>query len=167
MISGAPNRAIASLSASTQKSGVIVFETRNDSTLRLPTSRIATKYKNPCAIGKYVRSLAQTWFARSIRRPPQQIRVDQRVARRNTGARSAVNGLDAHAAHQGHQVHSADLKSLTYELLGEPACTIKRMLQMQLIDPAHQNQVLFAHRTRRVVEDPREKDATRHRGHDP
>jgi len=59
-ISGAPYRAIASVSASMQKSGVIVFATRNDRTLRLATSRIATRYKNPCAMGKYVRSDAQT-----------------------------------------------------------------------------------------------------------
>jgi hypothetical protein len=38
-VSGALYRAIASVSASTQKSGVIVFEIRNESTLRLATSR--------------------------------------------------------------------------------------------------------------------------------
>jgi len=53
-------RAIASLSAATQKLGVMVLETRNDRTLRLAPSRIATRYKNPCAIGKYVRSEAHT-----------------------------------------------------------------------------------------------------------
>src|ERR1019366_5190071 len=37
-------------------------------------------------------------------------------------------------------------------LLGEPPCAIERMLQVQLIDPAHQSQILFAHRTRRVVD---------------
>jgi len=68
-ISGRPNFDIASSSASTQKSAVSVFESRKARTLRLATSRIATKYIKPCAIGKYVRSLAQTWFGRSIARP--------------------------------------------------------------------------------------------------
>src|ERR1019366_6387538 len=110
MISGAPNREIASCSASTQKSGVIVLETRNDSTLRLTTSKIATRYKNPCAIGKYVKSLAHTWFARSDRRPPQKMGVDERAARWNTGARRALYRLDAQAAHESRHVYPADLK---------------------------------------------------------
>jgi hypothetical protein len=68
-ISGTPNFDIASSSASMQKSAVIVFESLNARTLRLATSRIATRSIKPCAIGKYVISLAQTWFARSIARP--------------------------------------------------------------------------------------------------
>jgi hypothetical protein len=37
-----------------------------DSTLRLATSRIATRYKNPCAIGKYVRSELPTRLGRQL-----------------------------------------------------------------------------------------------------
>ena len=59
-ISGTPNFDIASSSASTQKSAVRVFERRKLSTLRLATSRIATRYMKPCAIGRYVISLAHT-----------------------------------------------------------------------------------------------------------
>src|ERR1039458_3889590 len=86
------------------------------------------------------------------RQAPQQIRADQRVARWNTGARPAVYRLDAHAAHPIRHVYPADLKSVPNELLGEPPCAIERMLQVQLIDPVHQSQILFAHRTRRVVD---------------
>jgi hypothetical protein len=43
-ISGLPYFPSASCNASTQKSGVIVFDTRQDSVLRLPTSMIATRY---------------------------------------------------------------------------------------------------------------------------
>ena len=51
-ISGVPYRAKASSNASIQKSVVRVLEVLNASTLRLATSRIATRYINPCAIGK-------------------------------------------------------------------------------------------------------------------
>jgi len=51
-ISGLPYFPSASCSASTQKSGVIVFDTLQASVLRLPTSMMATRYWNPCAIGR-------------------------------------------------------------------------------------------------------------------
>src|SRR6202021_4240837 len=59
-IPGLPYFPSASCSASTQKSGVIVFDTRQDRVLRLPTSMMATRYWNPCAIGREVRSAGQT-----------------------------------------------------------------------------------------------------------
>jgi hypothetical protein len=71
-ISGCPNFEIASWSASTQKSAVSVFESLKLSTFRLATSRIATRYMKPCAIGRYVISLAHTWFGRSIEIPERR-----------------------------------------------------------------------------------------------
>ena len=64
-----PNRL---LKCRTQKSAVSVFETRVDSTLRLATSKIATRVINPCAIGKYAMSLDHPWFGRSIATPPSR-----------------------------------------------------------------------------------------------
>jgi Tetracyclin repressor-like, C-terminal domain len=46
---------------------------------------------------------------------------------------------------------STDVEALPLELFGEPACTVERMLQVQLVDPAHQPQILLVNRTRRVV----------------
>ena len=81
----------------------------------------------------------------------EQVRVDLRVARGNAGSRPAIQRLDGHAAHQGRHVDPADVEAFPLELLGQPAGTVERVLQVQLIDPTHNPQILLAYRTRRVV----------------
>ena len=51
MMSGAPYLAMASFSASTQKSASNVFDSRQARTLRVYQSMMATKYRNPRRIG--------------------------------------------------------------------------------------------------------------------
>ena len=52
MISGGPNLAMASFSASTQKSASSVFYIRQARTLRVCQSMMATRYRNPLRIGR-------------------------------------------------------------------------------------------------------------------
>lgn len=62
MISGLPYLAMASFRASTQKSASMLLDNRQDNTLRLYQSMIATKYKNPRCMGMCVISTHQTWL---------------------------------------------------------------------------------------------------------
>ena len=52
-----------------RKSVSMVFETRQDSTLRLYQSMMATRYMKPRASGIYEISVAHTWLGRSIFSP--------------------------------------------------------------------------------------------------
>jgi hypothetical protein len=81
----------------------------------------------------------------------EQVRIDLRIACRNAGSWPPVQRLDAHAAHQGCHVDPADVETVSLELLGEPPRPVKWVLQVQFVDPAHDPQILLAHRARRVV----------------
>src|SRR5210317_2184414 len=64
--SGLPYRRRACSRASTQKSASRVLDRRQERTLRLCQSIMATRYINPWHIGMYVMSAAHTWLGRSI-----------------------------------------------------------------------------------------------------
>jgi hypothetical protein len=67
----------------------------------------------------------------------EQVAVDLRVARRNTGLWPTIQGLDAHATHQGRDMQPTDLEALALELLGKPPCPAERVLKVPLVDAAH------------------------------
>lgn len=81
----------------------------------------------------------------------QQVRVNRCLPCRSARARFAVECLDPHTAHEGGDMQPPDLKTLSSQLFGYAARAIVEVIQMQLIDPPHQLQILLRDRTRRVV----------------
>jgi len=102
----------ASDGASTQRSAVSEFDSRQASTLRLYTSRICITYRNPCAIGRYVTSNARSWFGRSDHHLAQPIRVHRSIARGQARPRSSEDRLDPHAPPQRSHVPPTDRVAL-------------------------------------------------------
>ena len=62
-------RKVVRSSASTGASAVRLFDSRHARTRRVAQSSTTVKYTKPRAIGRYVMSIAHTWFGRSIVMP--------------------------------------------------------------------------------------------------
>jgi hypothetical protein len=86
-------------------------------------------------------SSAQTWLARSMASPRSSVREHRvrRVLLARVGL--AVQRLDAHAPHQRAHVPAADLDALQAQQVAQHAAAGKRVLQVQLVDAAHQRQL--------------------------
>ena len=70
------------------------------------------------------------------------------------GVRPAIERLDVHALHHPGYPLATDLDALSPQQIAHHAAARERVLQMQLIDPAHHRQIGRRYRTRPVVEGP-------------
>jgi hypothetical protein len=57
------------------------------------------------------------------------------------GVRLAIQGLQAHASHQGGHMPPPNRMAFLPQQIAQHPGASKRMRQMQLIDPAHQRQI--------------------------
>jgi hypothetical protein len=141
--SGGPKRASASSSAATQKS--CCQRVRKPESEYLATSDI--KY------GRQEHKSARHRDITNIRGPHlvrprdlqarQQVGVNRGLPRRDARARLAVERFDSHAAHQGSHVQPPNITTLSSQLFRYALRAIVPMIQMQLLDPPHQLQVLL------------------------
>jgi len=70
---------------------------------------------------------------------------------RQAGARLAVDGLDTHAAHERAHVPASQRIAFVLEPARQLTRPQERMLQMQLVDAPHEQQITFSNSTRTVV----------------
>ena len=81
---------------------------------------------------------------RCDRHVAQQVGVDLVPGCGFAGSGLWGHGLDAHALHQGAHVDPAHHSSLAFELAYEHALAHEGVLQVQLVNSAHERQVSFA-----------------------
>ena len=86
-------------------------------------------------------SSAQTWLARRDGQLAQQVGVDLVARVALAGARLRAQRLDAHALHERAHVAPPDMNALALQLAAQHASAHEGMLQVQLIDAAHECQV--------------------------
>jgi 50S ribosomal subunit-associated GTPase HflX len=67
------------------------------------------------------------------------------------GARLRAQGLDAHALHERAHVAPPDMNALVLQLAAQHACAHEGVLQVQLVDAAHERQVEPHRESRRPV----------------
>lgn len=98
--------------------------------------------------------MAQTWFGRVTARFRSKVWVDLVTWRRLRRVRAAVECLDRHRLHQLRDVKSAHLVSFGLQQTLQHPATRERIVQVKLVDPAHQREIGLRSRARQIVDAP-------------
>ena len=89
-------------------------------------------------------SAHQTWFGPIDRHIPRKIGINPMLGMRRAGPGRLMDRLQAHQPHQPPHPVPADRMAFPAELAGHLTRAVKRVLQIELVDPAHQRQALRA-----------------------
>ncbi len=162
--SGRPWRASASSSASMQKSADSVIDSRQARTLRLYQSMTAAR-QTASLVAPLVRATMASARHRHVgdvhrpdlvgsghRKLAQQVREDLVPRRRLRRPRAAVEGLDRHLLHQRRDVEPAHLMAFGLQHSLEHPAAGEGVLEVQLVDPAHEREIGVRHRPWQIVD---------------
>ena len=151
-ISGLPCRARASSSASVQKLASSVFDRRQGQ--NEPARPVHDRHQvKEAALHRDVGDVGAPDMVRPLdRQTPEQIRPDPVLGVGRAGARRPIDCLQPHQAHQTDGPAPPDAHTLAAQVKRHPTGAVKRVLQEELVDAAHQRQRLRALPLRLVVE---------------
>ena len=86
------------------------------------------------------------------RQVAQEVRVDLVPRRWLRGPRAAIERLDAHRLHQRRHVEPAHLMAFGHQHSPEHPAAGERVVEVQLVDPAHEREIGGGRRPRQVVD---------------